>query len=40
VTLHYADDGPRDAPVLLFAGSLGATLAMWEPQLTLAARSA
>jgi 3-oxoadipate enol-lactonase len=35
VRLHYADDGPRDAPVLLFAGSLGATLAMWEPQLTL-----
>ena len=23
--LHYADDGPRDAPVLLFAGSLGST---------------
>ena len=34
--LHYADDGPPDAPVLLFAGSLGSTLAMWEPQLTLA----
>ncbi len=34
--LHYADDGPRDAPVLMFAGSLGATLAMWEPQLSLA----
>lgn len=34
--LHYADDGPRDAPVLLLAGSLGTTLAMWEPQLTLA----
>jgi 3-oxoadipate enol-lactonase len=38
VKLHYADDGPRDAPVLLFAGSLGSTLAMWEPQLTLAGR--
>jgi 3-oxoadipate enol-lactonase len=36
--LHYADDGPSDAPVLMFAGSLGATLAMWEPQLTLAGR--
>jgi 3-oxoadipate enol-lactonase len=36
VTLHYADDGPRDAPVLVLLGSLGATLAMWEPQLTLA----
>ena len=34
VTLHHADDGPRDAPVLLLAGSLGSTLAMWEPQLT------
>lgn len=34
--LHHADDGPRDAPVLLLVGSLGATLAMWEPQLTLA----
>jgi 3-oxoadipate enol-lactonase len=36
MTLHYADDGPRDAPALVFAGSLGATLSMWEPQLTLA----
>ena len=36
VKLHHADDGPRDAPVLLLAGSLGSTLAMWEPQLTLA----
>ena len=34
--LHHTDDGPRDAPVLLLAGSLGSTLAMWEPQLTLA----
>jgi len=36
VKLHHTDDGPRDAPVLLLAGSLGSTLAMWEPQLTLA----
>jgi 3-oxoadipate enol-lactonase len=36
VPLHYTDDGPRDAPVLMLAGSLGSTLAMWEPQLTLA----
>ena len=36
ITLHYADDGPRDAPALVLVGSLGATLAMWEPQLTLA----
>ena len=34
--LHHTDDGPRDAPVLLLAGSLGSTLAMWEPQLPLA----
>jgi 3-oxoadipate enol-lactonase len=38
VKLHHTDDGPRDAPVLLLAGSLGSTLAMWEPQLTLAGR--
>jgi 3-oxoadipate enol-lactonase len=36
VKLHHTDDGPRDAPVLLLAGSLGSTVAMWEPQLTLA----
>src|SRR4029078_924267 len=36
VTLHYADDGPRNVPVLVLLGSLGAPLAMWEPQLTLA----
>jgi 3-oxoadipate enol-lactonase len=36
VKLHHTDDGPRDATVLLLAGSLGSTLAMWEPQLTLA----
>ena len=29
VKLHHADDGPRDAPVLVLAGSLGSTLAMW-----------
>ena len=34
--LHCADDGPRDAPVLVLLGSLGSTLAMWEPQLALA----
>jgi 3-oxoadipate enol-lactonase len=36
VKLHHADDGPRDAPVLVLVGSLGSTLAMWEPQRTLA----
>lgn len=34
--LHHVDEGPRDAPVLLFAGSLGSTLEMWRPQLSLA----
>ena len=34
VKLHHADDGPRDAPVLVLAGSLGTTVAMWEPQLS------
>jgi 3-oxoadipate enol-lactonase len=36
VKLHHVDDGPRDAPALVLVGSLGSTLAMWEPQLTLA----
>jgi 3-oxoadipate enol-lactonase len=36
--LHHVDEGPRDAPVLVFAGSLGSTLDMWRPQLTLADR--
>src|SRR4029079_10522816 len=36
VSLPHPADAPRDAPVLLLAGSLGSTLAMWEPQLTLA----
>lgn len=31
--LHYETDGPPDAPVLLLGGSLGTTVAMWEPQL-------
>jgi 3-oxoadipate enol-lactonase len=30
--LNYEDGGPRDAPVLLLAGSLGTTLRMWDPQ--------
>jgi 3-oxoadipate enol-lactonase len=36
--LHHVDEGPRDAPVLMFAGSLGSTLEMWRPQLSLADR--
>ncbi len=31
--LHYRFDGPEDAPVLLLSNSLGAELAMWDPQL-------
>lgn len=34
--LHYEIAGPDGAPALLMAGSLGATLEMWEGQLPLA----
>jgi 3-oxoadipate enol-lactonase len=30
--LHHEDGGPRGAPALLLAGSLGTTLRMWDPQ--------
>jgi 3-oxoadipate enol-lactonase len=33
VDLHYVDEGPRDAPVLVLSGSLGSTLEMWRPQV-------
>jgi 3-oxoadipate enol-lactonase len=33
VALHQESCGPDDGPVLLMGGSLGTTLAMWEPQL-------
>jgi 3-oxoadipate enol-lactonase len=33
VKLHHAVDGSGDGRVLLLGGSLGTTLAMWEPQL-------
>jgi 3-oxoadipate enol-lactonase len=36
--LHHEITGPVDAPVLLFGGSLGTTLAMWDGQLALADR--
>lgn len=35
VTLHYADEGPRDAPVLLFANSLGTDFRLWDQVLPL-----
>lgn len=39
VALHHVVDGSEDAPVLLLGGSLGSTVAMWEPQVpALAAR--
>ena len=31
--LHHEDGGPRDAPAVLLAGSLGTTLRMWDPQV-------
>jgi 3-oxoadipate enol-lactonase len=31
--LHYEVGGPAGAPVVLLAGSLGSTLAMWDPQV-------
>lgn len=36
VDLHYVDEGPRDAPVLVLSGSLGSTVEMWRPQAPLA----
>jgi 3-oxoadipate enol-lactonase len=33
VRLHYVDEGPREAPVLVLSGSLGSTLEMWRPQV-------
>ena len=33
VDVHAEVDGPPDAPVVLLAGSLGSTLAMWDPQV-------
>lgn len=33
VALHHDVDGPAEAPVLILAGSLGSTVAMWRPQL-------
>ncbi len=33
VALHQRSHGPPDAPVLMLGGSLGTTLAMWDPQV-------
>jgi 3-oxoadipate enol-lactonase len=32
--LRHVEDGPADAPALLLVNSLGATLEMWEPQVS------
>ena len=39
VALHHAVDGPEGAPPVVLAGSLGSTLAMWEPQVAPLARA-
>lgn len=39
VALHHLDEGPRDAPVLVLAGSLGSTTGMWSPQAAALART-
>ena len=33
VAVHHVVTGPEDAPVVVLAGSLGATHAMWDPQV-------
>ena len=38
VRIHYRFDGPEDAPVLVFSNSLGTSLSMWEPQVSIFAR--
>lgn len=32
IRMRYADEGPRDAPVVVMSHSLSAELAMWDPQ--------
>lgn len=33
VRLHRVEEGPEDGPVVVFGGSLGSDLRMWEPQV-------
>ncbi len=33
VEVSYTEDGPADAPVVVLSNSLGATRAMWDPQV-------
>jgi len=34
IDINYAENGPADAPVILFSNSLGADLSMWQAQAT------
>lgn len=34
IPVHHVEDGPPEAPVLVFANSLGTTLRMWDPQVS------
>ena len=38
-TLRYETDGPRDGPAIVLSNSLGTTLAMWEAQVPVLART-
>lgn len=38
IAVHHVVDGPDDAPVLVLSNSLGATLGMWDPQMSELAR--
>jgi 3-oxoadipate enol-lactonase len=38
VDLHHVLEGPPDAPVVLFSGSLGSDVTMWDDQAALAGR--
>lgn len=33
IDIHYEQDGPADAPVILLSNSLGTRLEMWDPQM-------
>jgi 3-oxoadipate enol-lactonase len=33
VPVHFVDEGPPNAPAVVLSGSLGSTLAMWDPQV-------
>ena len=37
--MHYQFDGPSDAPPLVLSNSLGTTIALWEPQMSVFAKN-